>query len=194
MQSLKRIGPESHALALRRGSDGAELAKKDLAAAVMAPPCLVAKGEKSAPLAPGLDKPYVVSIFVIAGTYGFSTFSPDWPSSGGRVRPSLACAARSVQIVTRERVCSAGKMRHSTLTFLAIAFSSPSIAFVGGVVPSCVLNRAGNDTSEEAMSYLNTVNNSSYLCTLDQINAIYDPANIACGQSGDPVRSSWPIR
>jgi len=37
MQSLKRIGPESHALALRRGSDGAELVKKDLAAAAMAP-------------------------------------------------------------------------------------------------------------------------------------------------------------
>jgi len=57
MQSLKRIGPESHALALRRGSDGAELVKKNLAAAAMAPPCLVAKGEKGVPLAPGLGKP-----------------------------------------------------------------------------------------------------------------------------------------
>ena len=35
----------------------AELVKKDLAAAAMAPPCLVAKGEKGVPLAPGLGKP-----------------------------------------------------------------------------------------------------------------------------------------
>ena len=54
MQSLKSIDPESHAFAWRRGSDGAELVKKDLAAAAMAPPHLVAKGEKSAPLAEGL--------------------------------------------------------------------------------------------------------------------------------------------
>ena len=57
MQSLKRIDPESHAFAWRRGSDGAELVKKDLAAATMAPPHLVAKGEKSVPLAPGPGKP-----------------------------------------------------------------------------------------------------------------------------------------
>ena len=57
MQSLKRINPESHALAWRRGSDGAELVKKNLAAAAMAPPCLVAEGEKSVPLAPSLSKP-----------------------------------------------------------------------------------------------------------------------------------------
>ena len=95
---------------------------------------------------------------------------------------------------TTDGPVSAGKMRHSTLTFLAgIAFSSPSVAFGGGMVPSCVLDRAGNDTSDDAASYLNTVNNATYLCTLDQINAIYDPAYIACGQSGDPVRSSWPI-
>ena len=49
MQSLKRIDPESHAFAWRRGSDGAELVKKDLAAATMAPPHLVAKGEKVPP-------------------------------------------------------------------------------------------------------------------------------------------------
>jgi len=46
MQSLKRIYPESHAFALRRGSDGGELAKKDLAAAASAAPRLVAEGEK----------------------------------------------------------------------------------------------------------------------------------------------------
>ena len=57
MESLKRIDPESHALALRRGSDGAELVKKNLAAAVSAPPRLVAEGEKSAPLTPSLSKP-----------------------------------------------------------------------------------------------------------------------------------------
>ena len=37
VQPLKRIDPESHALALRRGSDGAELVKEDLAAAASAP-------------------------------------------------------------------------------------------------------------------------------------------------------------
>ena len=45
MQSLKRIDPKSHALALRRGSDGAELVKEDLAAAASAAPCLVAEGD-----------------------------------------------------------------------------------------------------------------------------------------------------
>ena len=57
VQSLKRIGHVSYALALRRGSDGAELVKKDLAAAASAAPRLVAEGEKSVPLAPSLSKP-----------------------------------------------------------------------------------------------------------------------------------------
>ena len=57
MQWLKCIYPESHAPALRRGSDGAELVKKNPAAAAMAPLHLVAEGEKSAPLAPSLSKP-----------------------------------------------------------------------------------------------------------------------------------------
>ena len=57
MQSLKRIDPESHALALRRGSDGAELAKKNLAAAASAAHRLVAEGDKNVPLAPSLSKP-----------------------------------------------------------------------------------------------------------------------------------------
>ena len=57
MQSLKRIDPESHAFAWRRGSDGAELVKKDLAAAASAAPCLLAEGDKSAPLAPSPSKP-----------------------------------------------------------------------------------------------------------------------------------------
>ena len=35
----------------------AELVKKDLAAAASAPPCLVAEGDKSDPLAPSLSKP-----------------------------------------------------------------------------------------------------------------------------------------
>jgi hypothetical protein len=57
MQSLKHVDPESHALAWRRGSDVAELVKKNLAAAANAPPRLVTEGEKSVPLAPSLSKP-----------------------------------------------------------------------------------------------------------------------------------------
>ena len=37
MQSLKRVDPESHALAWRRGNDGALLVKKNLAAAATVP-------------------------------------------------------------------------------------------------------------------------------------------------------------
>ena len=43
--------PATYMLEVRRA------VKKDLAAAAMAPPCLVAKGEKGVPLAPGLGKP-----------------------------------------------------------------------------------------------------------------------------------------
>ena len=57
MQSLKRINPESHALALRRGSDGAELVKKNLAAVANAAPRLVTEGKKKVPLALSLSKP-----------------------------------------------------------------------------------------------------------------------------------------
>ena len=75
VQSLKRKDPESHALALRRGSDGAELVKKDL--------CLVAKGEKGVPLAPGLGKPSGVFLHctpssAMAGAQCRSAATLDW--------------------------------------------------------------------------------------------------------------------
>ena len=59
-QRQPSLDPESHALAWRRGSDGTELVKKNLAAAARAPPHLVAEGEKNVPLAPSLSKPSVV--------------------------------------------------------------------------------------------------------------------------------------
>ena len=55
-----------------RGSDGAELVKEDLAAAASAPPCLVAEGDKSAPLAPSLSKPGGVFLHCTTSSRPFS--------------------------------------------------------------------------------------------------------------------------
>ena len=47
-------------------------------------------------------------------------------------------------------------------------------------LPACVAARAEELSGNE---FLGTSNNASYLCTLEQLEALYDPANIACGQS-----------
>ena len=54
--------PATYMLEVRRA------VKKDLAAAAMAPPCLVAEGDKSAPLAPSRSKPGGVFLHCTSGS------------------------------------------------------------------------------------------------------------------------------
>ena len=53
-------------------------------------------------------------------------------------------------------------------------------------LPDCVAERSVNNISLSEDTR-NSLNNNTYLCSLAQLSEFYDPANIVCGQSGDPA-------
>ena len=81
------------------------------------------------------------------------------------------------------------------LRFAALVAGAAAFDFANPKVSSCV---AAREAAWEGNSWLNTANANSYMCTKAQIDAHYDPANLACWQSdpqgptGDIASGSCP--
>lgn len=76
------------------------------------------------------------------------------------------------------------------MALLLVGGASAAYDFANPKVSACVASRTSWGTDDN--SWLNTKNPSKYMCTSAQIDAHYDPANLACWQS-DPQGPSGDI-
>lgn len=63
---------------------------------------------------------------------------------------------------------------------VALVIIGQIVWLAAGALPPCVVDRA---ESLPGNGFLNTNNNATYMCTLDMLQELYNPANIACGQT-----------